>query len=99
MTGLRHFFVKISDNRKIIEIITFFRSTDEFDLSVSEESTSWVSILSDRLVNPQNPRLGCSVPLKKFQIQYVYCRYVKFSVLSYFGKGGGLGYMEIEYFQ
>ena len=70
------------------------RGTKDFRLAVSNDNQAWATIVEDVLTDPSN--LGCDVQKETFDMGYVQARYLEFTVINFYGNGGGLQYMHID---
>ena len=74
-----------------------YRSTDEFEIKVSKESTGpFTTVVSDKLENGLG-KPCTDIELETFTLENPFeARYVEFHIKSYFDYSGGLQYMALR---
>ena len=69
-----------------------YRGTRRFRVSFSRDGKKWFSSFRGRLKDAR--KKGCKVPTQKFPVKKkVKARFVKFTVIDYYGIGGGLNFI------
>ena len=76
------------------------RAAKEITIAVSKDEAQWDPAITVELIDTLSSSPTCNIPLEKFPLPFVYGRYMKFTIDSYYGDlHGGIGYMVVEYFQ
>ena len=65
------------------------RGTHQFKIEVSNDLENWEAAVEHGFMQSVF-HMQCNVPLQKFQSKPVSGRYINFTVLSFYEKGGGL---------
>ena len=73
------------------------RSTKDFKVYLSDKSPTgpWTEVLNKTLADSRN--FKDPLPVQKFSFDGETTRYVKFQMLSFYGFGGGLHYINMRY--
>ena len=84
-------------NAGILACFSFSRGTENFQIEVSLDLSNWTTIVDNSLQNIIGIS-GCTrVPLETFiATQEAYRRYIRFTIKTYYGNGGGLQFINWE---
>ena len=76
-------------------LISIFRGTNGFKIELSRDQSNWTLVLTGNLATAHG--LSCSnIPMKEYSLTSgVDGQFLKFTVTSYYGVGGGLYYFEV----